>query len=84
MNRLLGIEGLLLRLKEEDTGMCPEDNKAILKYILELQDKLSRRNMLAKNLRKQIGELKKYRELAGDLSALLGRLGYDLKGNKIR
>jgi FtsZ-binding cell division protein ZapB len=41
----------------------------------DLKDKLHRRNL-------QIAELKKDRVELFRLSALLGRLGYDLKGNK--
>ena len=54
-------------------------NKALdnAKIINELKDKLTRRN-------KQIKVLQKDREECLRLSALLGRLGYDLKGNRNR
>jgi len=66
MNRLLGIEGFLVRLNEDDTGMCSSDNKMLRDYINELQDKLSRRNM-------QIKDLKKEKE---NLQATLGEAVY--------
>ena len=57
-----------------------------LDEIAELKDKLHRRNMLANHRLNRIKGLiklvREYKEEIYRLSALLGRLGYDLKGNK--
>lgn len=81
---LKGTQGYIVNLKKENLPFLKKgweiektiNKKTPQEEIEILTDKLHRRNM-------QIQELKKYKTIALDLSALLGRLGYDLHGNKI-